>query len=179
VTYIATRLKGAVQDAARIFERRTSLYATLIREQTEISMLCDEAIEEESAQKRDALLSTIRLELLSHHFAEEVTLLNALVRFDDTRLDVGLRQCQHQEAELLLNGALAAPPGTDAQTAALEELCFTIEQANEQERRLFERAEPLLSKTEEECLQFHYQQLKMAKRGQLETHDRIFLSNLS
>jgi hemerythrin superfamily protein len=166
---ISAQLKGTGKQLESVLKGRTAIYSTLAKEHGEVSALLNKAIKAKSAVKRTELLNEIRLELLSHSYAEEETLYAALSRFDEMQQKAKHQRGEHQEIERLLKDAFAAPPESAEQTEALEDLQTTIEHhVKEEEDQLFAQAKDLLSREEEKQLDENFAELKETKKRQLE-----------
>ncbi len=169
---LSTHLKGAAKQAASAVKGRTGIYSTLAKEHGEVSSLLKKALAAKSVERRAELLNEIRIEVLSHAYAEQETLYDALDRFEETQRKAGYSRGEHQEIESALRKALAAPAGTPEQVSAIEDLQGTIEHhVDEEENDLFVRAEKLLSKEEEKVLLERFAELSRVKKLQLERDD--------
>lgn len=167
---ISTQFKGAAKQAVSAIKGRTGIYATLSKEHGEVSSLLKKVLQEKSAKKRAELLDEIRVEVLSHAYAEEETLYDSLDRFDETQQKAGHSRGEHQEIEQVLRAVFAAAPDSSEQISAIEDLQKAIEHhVDEEENDLFVRAEKLLSKMEARVLDERFAELKRIKKLQLES----------
>ncbi len=170
MTDMTTGLRGAAKQAGSVLKGRTGIYATLAKEHGEVASLLRKAIQEKSSKKRAALVDEIRIEVLSHSYAEEETLYEALDRFDETRPVAGHSRREHEEIEHALRAVFASAPDSPEQISALEDLERAIKHhVDEEEGELFDQAERILSKNEEKDLDKRFAELKRSKKLQLES----------
>jgi hypothetical protein len=170
MTDISTQIKGATRQAASVLKGRDGIYSTLAKEHGEVSSLLNKALQEKSAQRRAELLDEIRIELLSHTYAEEETLYDSLERFGEVQQETGHSRREHQGIEQALRAVFAAAPDSPEQLSAIGDLRSAIEHhVEEEENDLFVRAEALLSRTDAQRLDERFAELKRAKKLQLES----------
>ncbi len=156
--------KGAAKQVASVLKGRAGIYATLAKEHGAVSSLLNQALETSSIEKRDALLDKIRVELLSHARAEEMTLYDALSSLDDTRAESRHSRSEHQEIEQLLVDALAT-----SSDESIRELLEAVEHhVAEEENVLFVRADELLPREQEAVLNTRFKELKEKEKRRLE-----------
>lgn len=156
-------VKGTTKQVASALKGLTGIYATLAKEHGEVSSLLDQAIDTDAEDERAKLMDLVRIELLSHAFAEEETLYDALSRFEQTRELCQHSRTEHQEMERALEEAVAGPT-----QRALEALRITIQShVEEEETELFVRADQLLPKTQERELDDLFKQLKESRKREL------------
>lgn len=171
MTGIAARLKGSAKQAVSVLQGRTGIFAVLAKEHGQVSALMRQAVKAASAGKRNELLRRIRVELMSHDQAEEMTLYQSLSRIPSMKDIIVQSQLEHEELEQLLSIALSsAAEGPDAHRhlAMLQE---AVERHIEREEtRVFTLAEKHLSAERVVYLEQSFKHLKAEEKRRL-SHD--------
>lgn len=161
--------KGAARQVATVLKGRTGIYSTLAKEHGEISSLLEQALKTDRPEKREPLLTKIRIELVSHARAETRTFYEALGKLDETRDMAAHSKIEHEKIEDLLQEVAVSEAGSDQESAALWSLLEFVEHhAGEEEDVLFARANAALPRDIEAQLNEDFKREKQAEKRRLE-----------
>ncbi|NJK88500.1 MAG: hemerythrin domain-containing protein [Myxococcales bacterium] len=144
----------------------TGIFQTLSMEHEQVSQLFEdvENTSGEDKELREELFEKIKVELLAHAKAEDAVFYPALAQHEKTKEIVGHALEEHEEVKQLLQELDGMSLGTQGFMQKLRKLKESVEHhVQEEEQKLFPKAQELLSKKESQALDEEYKERRAAE----------------